>query len=448
MKRRILCVLLALAAMLAPAGVSRADEPITLTVAGDAVPDDILNGFAQEHPDWHIMDLGIYQSSALIHDALSHTDAVDVYFTQTMSSITYENLRDRGYFLELTDPALQEMVDSVYPEIREAVYSNGTLCALPFCLQISPTIAVDMDVWAGLGYSKDALPATWADALRFAAEHWPEISAEHEGTGLFAANYAELLLTLIEHNYEAYRSKHNYEMGYDTPEFQGILELFSELCAMDAISIDGESEGKERFLFWNSYEPSVRYDANENKRNLRLSFQTGEAPWLGAGFSAMAINPNSKHIDAAVELMKYVFENSDAVAKLELCPGENAPVRNENYDAQQEAYAEAMRAFEARIAAASSENERTAIEYARDDYANNMNFFSMEVEYIASPESIQKYREEVEGILTPIYDTGLSMEEYAAINEKRTAYIRGQISTDQYIKELERRFVFSVLEGQ
>ena len=449
MRLRILPIVLIAALLtgaLLLADAAHASETVTLTAAGDAIQSDIINAFMREHPGIRIVESDVYDSATLIQDAMSRSDSPDIYFMYTLISSTYESLRDRGYFLTLDDPELQDMASAIYPELREAATYNGALCALPFGIQIQPTLAVDMESWTSLGFREDALPSTWAEALRFAADHWPEISAEHEEIGLFSYNDARSFLRLIEDNYEAYRAQHNYEVGYDVPEFYEILELFEHLRTMDAIPLEDSGDGKERFLFWNDYFPSA-LDSSDNIRSLRLKFREDAEPCLQVGFFVMAVNPNTKHASEAIELMKYVFESLDPLRKLELCPMENKPIVNENYEAQQDAYAERMSAYEARLAAAVDAAERRAIEMERDDYVSQ-NLLSMDPKYIASPESIQRYRKEVEGILVPTYTTGLSMEEYGAINEKREAFLLGQLSAGQYIRELERRFVFSAKEGK
>ena len=446
MKRSLCLTLLVCMLISLLSGGAHAAENITLTVAGDMTPADAFSAFAREHPEIQIVESDVYDSATLIQDAMSHSDAVDVYFMYTLLSSTYENLRDRGYFLELSDPELLAMADSIYPELREAALYNGALCALPFIIQGQPTLAVDLDCWEALGLAEDELPSTWAEALRFMLERWPELSRDHSDIGLFTQSYAELFLRSIENNYEAHRSKCGYEMGYDTEEFREILNLFSQLSKTDAFS-DEDAEEYERFLFWNDYIPSVR-ETHDRVRALRLSFRENDAPCYAVGYIVMAINPNSKHIDEAIALTEYVFENNGAMEMLEICPAWNEPVIDEIYEEEQSAYAAQMEAYAAMLANTADESERRAIEMERDAYAQAKQDFFAAYKYAASPESIQRYREEVEGIMVPIYETGISQEEYQAVNETRITFLNGQISADQYIRELERRFVFASLEGR
>ena len=450
MMRRI--ILLALIAALMFIDAAQASDAVTLTIAGDVGTEELYDAFMREHPNIRIVRLDELESSALIQDALSHSDAVDVYSMYTLLSPTYQSLRDRGYFLTLDDPELQVMADSVYPELQEALCYRGELCALPFSVQIQQILGVNLDCWRALGLTEDELPATWAEMLRFAVEQWPQLAGDHEDIRLFDSATADSLLHDIENNYAAYRARGNYAMGYDTPEFREILDLFSRLIGIEVLSIDEQIDDEQqvRALFCNDYVPNANFCAPDvdEQRALRLSFREGESPCLAVGLMVMAINPNTAHANEAMELIKYIFQNNDPIEKLLLCPEENEPIISENYLVAQEEYAREMQAYEARIAAAEDESERRALELERDDYdRDKQNYFAV-YKYRASEESIRRCREEVEGSMVPIYDESIRPEEYGAVNDMRIAYLHGHISADQYIHELERRFVFSALEGQ
>lgn len=162
----------------------------------------------------------------------------------------------------------------------------------------------------------------------------------------------------------------------------------------------------------------------------------------------MAINPGSKHIDEAIELVRYVAQHLNVYDRMDMCPGENEPVIGELYYESQAEYDAQMRLYSQKLEGAEDEVSQKEIELERDAYDLEMQAFLSDYKYGASPESIQQYRQEVENALMPIYRTGISREEYRAVNEKRRQFLDGQVSVDQYIAELERRFVFSVMENR
>ena len=281
--------------------------------------------------------------------------------------------------------------------------------------------------------------------MHFAVEEWPAISGQYEGVRLFdVTNTSYALLTQIGNNYEAYRARHNYKFGYDTPEFREILQLFQQMGRNED---NNEYDDAEEFLFYCNYFPSVKAFGG-NTHALQLSFREEEGPCWAAGMLVMAINPGSKCIDEAVELIKYVVENMNIYDRMDMCPGENEPVIGELYYEGLTDYETQMKLYAERLNAAGDEITCREIEMERDAYDQETQAWLSENKYAASTESIQQYRREVENALTPTYRTGISRDEYRAVNEKRKQFLDRQISVDQYISELERRFVFNVLENQ
>ena len=410
-----------------------------LTITEEAAP-AILDEYLTSHPEIEVVP--IQDDAEFIRDALDHSDVIDVYFFHTLQSTIYETLRDKGYLLPLDDPELIEFTQSLYPELRSIITYNGDVCAIPFSMIVQPGMGVYMDTWEKCGFTKDELPKTWGQLLRFAIEEWQAIADEHEGVGLFdMADNSYSLLTQIGNNYEAFRASHSYEFGYDTPEFREILELFQQIGRYQ------EDVDAQEYLFCCSYYPSVRRYGG-NIRALQLSFREKETPCWAAGVLVMAINPGSKHIDEAMELIKYVAQHLDIFDRMDMCPGENEPVIGELYYEGLAEYDARMNSFSERLETVEDETTSREIEMDRDAYDLEMQAWLSENKYEASPESIQQYRQEVENALMPIYRTGISREEYRAVNEKRRQFLEGGISADQYISELERRFVFSVLENR
>ena len=128
--------------------VCLAEEHVILTIHNECVSDDLLSSFMREHPSIRIEEHNDPEDSNItIEEALSHSDNVDIYFMNTLTSRTYEALRDRGYFLELTDPEILAMANSIYSEVRKAAIYNDNLCALPYEIQGQPVFAVDMNIW-------------------------------------------------------------------------------------------------------------------------------------------------------------------------------------------------------------------------------------------------------------------------------------------------------------
>lgn len=412
---------------------------LTIATEGGAAT---LGEYLKMHPEIEVVPID--DDSELIQKALDRSADIDLYALFTLKSTVFENLRDKGYFLTIEDAEIAAWTQSVYPEILEAVTYDGAICAVPYVLVLQEEMGVDLDVWAELGLREEDLPRTWGQLMRFALEEWPEYADRYPDVQLFDRMDYYRILQNIDNNYEAYRAKNNYEFGYDTPEYREILELFHQLSARDGENLQNAAS---YYLFSSAYVPTVRTGYG-NIRSLRLSFKEGDEAYCGVGMFVIAINPNTQNLEEAIELMQYLIENNSILDTMELIPTENAPVIGEIYNELMGEYEAQMEVYAQRLESAKTEADAKEIEMERDAYDQQMQQFIEENKYDASSESIQQYREEVEHRMVPIYRTGLSYEEYDVVNEKRQLFLEGQISADQYITELERRFVLNVLENQ
>ena len=428
-------------------GFAYAEEAVTLTIAGNASSEKI-DAYSQSHPGVAIKWMSVEDDTELIQEALSRSDTIDVYCLDSMSSITYRNLRDKGYFMVLDDPEILKIIGSCYPELQQMCTAGGEFCAVPFGMIGQAILGVDLDVWYRLGLSDEDLPDTWPEALRFMIERWPDIAAEHENVCLFQIYDRDeqmgVFLHWIEHDYEGRRMRSNYTMGYDTPEFRETLTLFEQLYAM--LEEYGRDDA-EYTLFESGYVPTVS-ESWMNKRGLPLAFKEGETPCWPVDVLLLAINPESKHKEEALELIKYAFENVDLEERMEMCPGMNEPVVDENYLEAVDEYDAAKQVYEAQLAAAQDDADKRQIENDWNAYDAEMQDFFAVYKYNPSPRSIAAYRKAVKDTITPIYATTISREEYHALNARRKQFLNGEITADQYIDELERRFVMRTREGE
>lgn len=430
--------LVMLASVLCMSGIA---EERTLVIAGDVYPETVLDGYSREHPDITIQFSERDELQTLVEDAISHAANVDMYFLYLPNSTVFQQLRDREYLAEIQDESLLRYVDGMYPSLREAVCRNGVLYAVPYEKLIFPTVGVNMDVWEGIGFSAADLPHTWSDFFRFILEDWPALAEQYENLALFmGVRNAATLLQSIERTFEAYRALHDGEVGYDIPEFLEALELLRE--------IDPEvwSEQKVYSVFSGVYASSVRDDYS-NVRSLSLSM-TGDDTLLATGLYVMAVNPNSPRIEQALDVMRYVVENMEPWTLEELCPEVNEPILAEYYEEEKAKYDEEMLRYERLIENLMDENLKKEIAAERDSYDVAMRAFFEVYMYDASEASIRQYREEVDGRLIPVYGTYLNDDEYRVLNEKRQQMLDGTLDVEQYVSELQRRFVMSAQEGE
>lgn len=436
MIRKLTIFLLALALLCA--SLQAFGETISLTVAGTAVNEDLLREYAKLHPHIEFKFIGQIESRKLVEDAITHDDSVDIYFFHTLLSTAYQQLRDRGYMQAITNPNLLQTIRSFYPEIADGCTADSSICALPFGVVIQSAIGISENVWIELGLEKARIPRTWEDFLTFIVSAWPAISKAHPEISLFDGGDQRELLQLVMNNFEDYRTSSEEMPSYRSEVLLNLLNLFSQ---MDPSAFDAMGE---QSLFSMYYYPDV---TNKGERRLLpLSFIEGENPCLGFAMYVAAINPNTKNLGAAQDLLQYIADHMDAYDKLSLCPDNNAPILSDNYDQMQHDYNAAVQEYAERIASA-RDSERTLLEQELSIYKQQMNDYFDKYKYAASEESIARYRAEVRDRLVPIYAPSISSEERAALYDKQMQFLDHHISAEQYALELERRFEFSSKEN-
>lgn len=439
--KRMIAACLGVLFLLTGSALAKGDK--TLTIAGGFILDaPEVKIFQERHPEMEVVESDRYETREIVEDAVSHADTVDLYFFHTLSEPTYRQLRDRGFLLPIEDEKLLEYMEGVYPELVAGCKSGDAVCAVPLSTVAQFSIFVNLEVWESLGYAEQDLPSTWGEFVGFLAREGPAIVRAHDDISLLNVsdeNLTYLLLQWIENNYKAYRSRSTEMIGFDTAEFREVLSAFSEV-QRDVIANRG---GK---ILFHDRKVGVRQN---DLRFLPLSFVEGDAAIVPVGMFVGAINPNSKNIPEAIEFLQIAVEMIDPIALREMNRNVNTPVEDEAYiQSLVENYNRAKEEYEGRIAAAGDALTKAELEQEWAHYAETSRSYYEQYGYAATEESIQAYREYIEGRLVPIYNENISYEEYDVVNAKREQFLAHQISADQYINELERRFVANVLEGQ
>ena len=188
--------------------------------------------------------------------------------------------------------------------------------------------------------------------------------------------------------------------------------------------------------------PSAR-TVDEEMTPLALKVSEGAQSYMATTLNVVAINPYSKNIEAAKAFVDYCAENLDPLARVELMPDENAPLRPDNYDrtleSQKENVAEAQRLLDA----CENEVDRQPLE---ESLASKQSILEMfEDSWIASESSIAQYRAVAEHIYVYSLDS-IDISNAASLGDVINRYLSGGLPADSLIGELERRYVMRTQE--
>lgn len=137
------------------------------------------------------------------------------------------------------------------------------------------------ETWEQFGPGQ--VPTTWEEMLLF-LQSWPERRQQYPDVRLFAEELDSdslqyLILNGILTDYEKYRTSSAQNMGYDTPTFRRLMELFR---SMDFRRIaEEENTTRNTFLFTAEYLPSAEFYSSEII-GLPLSIDANEPSYLSA----------------------------------------------------------------------------------------------------------------------------------------------------------------------
>ena len=415
-------------------GVSRAGE---LTVYGSS---SLLDDFSRAYPE---ISLTVMPGDVSLIDAvLTQSSAPDVML---MSSAECEELRpliDRGYLLPLDSAAVSDVVSRMYPEIASAVTTEAGIVALPFDRLMQSVFGVDEALWTELGLGD--LPETWADLFAF-LRRWPEIQAAHPDLRLlmesgFNEGFRGGVLARMIEDYEFYRTHLDEPVGYDTEVFRSLLAEFESIDFDALFANEGTASSRGMLTFYCA--PTAQRNGLFSGFGSPIPLRVVEGAPVYAPMTVyfIAINPYSQNIDAAKALVDFAAQNLDPLVRIELMPGENAPVRVDGYEESLAQYEAAAAAAQSALDACEDPAERVLLEQSFAEAQAALEDYREDGGWLASEESIAGYRAVAEHILIN-YRDALYSAEAGILADAKQRYLDGDLPADQLIAELERRYV-------
>ena len=415
------------------------DNIVKLSVYG-GLNNSLIEDFMRANPSISIVDAN--SDVSLIDTVLTKSSTPDVLFMRTVTDPAFIDLRERGYLLPLESEAVQSVISKMYPDIVKNVTSNGSVVALPISQTTQPMLGIDMAVWNEMNLGN--APTTW-DEMFDLIERWPEILKDHRFVSLFNPELINddaryILFRRMLNDYEYYRRDQSEPTGYNTEIFRHLLDRFSAIDFREVFKPQLASANQT--LMISDLSPSAR-TVDEEMTPLALKVSEGAQSYMATTLNVVAINPYSKNIEAAKAFVDYCAENLDPLARVELMPDENAPLRPDNYDrtleSQKETVAEAQRLLDA----CENEVDRQPLE---ESLASKQSILEMfEDSWIASESSIAQYRAVAEHIYVYSLDS-IDISNAASLGDVINRYLSGELPAESLIGELERRYVMRAQE--
>lgn len=398
------------------------------------------------------------ESQNLLESMMNRDDSIDIYILSTSSPI-YDALYKRGYLMELDgSEALAAFADSLYPDIRDALSTNGRLVAVPVSIN-AWTLGVNEKVLEKLGMTIADVPDNWMDFMDFlvsleAPLKEGKVSLYYEGyTTQDARN--EMFYAIFE-VYQRYVNAVNPAMGYNT---QLLRALLTKLEGIDFAAL-GLPEPME-----DEYGSNGRYISGEAGEDSIL-LQTGVGCTIGEFYSDYTpilmgldadtpmplvlntdvafVNPFTKHPEQALAFMETLADSLPTGVRYDVNPDLNEVIRGKQNEESMRDAQKWVDETRAQLESA-EEADRQMLEETLQQAEENLRYWE-DYGWEVSQRDLDWYRGHDDRILLAgvewVYadDSGEGWQLISRYNDH-------QISLDEMLAGIDRKVQMMLMEG-
>ncbi len=416
-----------------------------------------ITAFNQLYPGVPVViDYSGYASTAQgISEMMQGSKPADLYGL-SLRNIDLSALAKKDYLLALD---MDDYAASLNERIRDVCSYNGTLYAVPtytFC----STLGYSTRTLEKLGLTEDDIPKTYSQLLDFINRWQSEFASEYPEISLFSdmkwidmkSNLVASILDCRELqcrlagetlSFKDAALQETLEKLSQT-DFYGFYDPNDDTGNDDDVYYMDYVDGVPNFLFtaYYSITPST-YSNDEGFKPFTLTISEDDQPLTKMWTYAVAVNPDTQHMEAALALLRCIAENIDDVQKIIMMPAQNEPIKN---TWAMEPLSYNQRVVSELTALRDTLTKEMEIRYVQqfiDDYTSNTEYYERHL-YMASAESIAAYRA-LESQLVPAYVSSLSSSEevLSLMNRLRD----GDIDARTFLNELDRKVQMILLEG-
>ncbi|MEG1775256.1 MAG: extracellular solute-binding protein [Clostridia bacterium] len=426
------------------------------------------NAVIAAHPELNITLSSDYHSSLEEYTAamVSGENSLDIVLLNS-SYAPLERLINKGYAAELSGyPEIASIAAQMDERFLAPLTRDGKLYGLPISVSGS-VMGYNAETMKTLGLAQADMPTTIWELLDFVENYQYDYGEEHPELNLFQdVNYRATLFNYVMDQYIAYQMKTAGIVTFDTELYRKLLDKLDgiDFSEMDPYARLGEelyqnndemSEYWSKAALFSSYTnitpSSLSSSGGDNSfMPLLLPLDKGMEPIVSVTEEVLIINPRSTHMDQAViylsEYAKHLRPESDDII---LHTDRNEGVPNEWYERTKQDCERGIAETTKQLETASEENKaelRAMLESQQQNLADNENHrMSVTVEAIA------RFRSEIAPYLYVVGQTPLtdwSSTSAGELNTQLQMYMEKAITTDQFVKEIDKRVKLMMLEDQ
>ena len=412
---------------------------------------DIMFVEVEEYQD------GVSLGQALVSGALQ---------ADVMSLDTYSNdpapMVQKGYLADLQDvPGVKELMDSLYPFLREPFVNDGGIFAIPVRMS-SDTYSYSPSNLKELGYEA---PQTFKDYCDIITDYL-ENHADDEAYTLFdSPTNGNYFLVRMVNLYLKTRMQMGLPLALDTPEFREMTAAYESLPASFRSPEEKEmsdeewmemSEKKALFYTYSEISPGgISYVLNELKADVENNYSSLPlllAPWEGAPKVAsfyteyLCVFAQSPNLDNAKRYIEACVKNMSKDTLACMVEGFSEPIEDDYYDSMIKYMQEQLNTLKEEIDKAEGA-QKTQLEKEYEQAQKDFEYQKEYGRYTVTKEGLEYYQNIV--MTSPLMDTAHPLLGWGGpLTELSERYFGGQMSMDQLIKEFDQKARLITLEQQ
>jgi len=443
--------------------------------------------FRASHPDIPVevqVNANDDPMERLMNESLSRDASIDIFLLSSYM-IDSQLIFQRGFAAPIASEALQERVQTMYPQVQELLTRDGILYGYP--LDLWPdfwTVRPDLLEKSGLGGIPQTME-TYVDMLL----HWYERYADaypgytFNGVGHVRNQQlytAQMLLLTAAHACTV----QDEPLSFRTPLLTELLEKLSALSQYEGSEVDllDDTEVSTASCIFQTGKSVLPFDRSLNPSSLgEVCIDTpilvpGDEPANGASMDYLIINPNSKHMKEALAFLESYSQRTTLTASYLLTPGMNEPVENEAYEEQltelqsqiamlkkriqqqektvgiQASLMEGMleEADEYQELQTELDEAQAALTDSQDQLAECEAALRIteSTRYTISAQDIAEYRAVAQHMSMKNHHLAWEITEEAEVEAMLTRYFEGYASLEQTLGELDKRVAMMFYEAQ
>ncbi len=379
-----------------------------------------------------------YNTQQILNGFITGELPYDV-FTLWSNSFDIRLLMEKGYLAPITgNESIQSAMEGMYAPFREQLSYNGVLYGVPYGCSIS-YYAYDPDAWAAAGLTAEDVPTSFTGYLDFLEQWISRIQEMPEDDirvcGYFdekqygAHSYTLYLVQLLMDNHILQSSYSNQPLRFDTDEMKALLERCQSIGRELYVCEPAQGGTYSLFTDASSFHSLFYYIP------LRL---TEDQPMLiKASMSAGFINVNSKEVEVSQDYLEQQLQRMAVEDQAYFYPDVNN-VANESHVELAARLRELIDAAEAKLEnddLTADERDEILADIEKKEYYYEVTASKM---YVIPPEDIEIYKQygnslyfQAPSVFDPNTDDG------QRVRRLEEQYALGDITTDQFVKELD-----------